>query len=422
MTRRDDAGGGATTTRNFWRLPVYVLFVATTLLVIANGTRQNFGLFLLPLSADLGWGRSEFSLAIAVQNLVMGAAAPFVAALGDRTGPIRVIALSAACYAVGVLLISLSTTPETMILSAGFLVGLGLSGVGFTLPLGLVGRVSSDRNRSLWLGIVTAGGSAGQFAFAPISAGLISGVGWSNGIVVLSLIIAICVPLSLSMRAGSAATLSKPDNQSLRAALQEASRHRGYWLLVIGFYVCGFHIQFVGTHLPGFIEDSGASPWLAAWAIGAIGLFNIFGTIASGWMGSRWRKKSLLGLLYLARGVLFLVFIMLPVNEVTVLGFASIFGLLWLSTVPLTMGLIAQMFGPRYMTTLFAIVLFSHQLGSFSGIYLGGLSYDIYGTYEVAWWLCILLGGVAALIHWSIDDTPVARWMSEQDALRGAET
>ncbi len=403
----------------FWRTPVYVLFAATLLLLIANGTRQNFGLFLIPLSADLGWGRSEFALAIAIQNLVMGAAAPFVAGLGDRFGSIRIIALSSLLYAGGVALISISTTPETMVLSAGLIVGLGASGIGFTLPLALVGRIASASRRSLWLGIVTAGGSAGQFVFAPISAGLISGFGWSDGIIGLSIIIAITVPLASSMRAGSASTLAAPDTQSLSAALREASGHRGYWLLVLGFFVCGFQIQFVGVHLPGFLQDAGASPWLAAWALGAIGLFNIFGTLLAGWMGARWRKKKLLSLLYLSRGILFLVFFMLPVNEFTVLGFASIFGLLWLSTAPLTMGIVAQIFGPRYMATLFAIVFFSHQVGGFAGIYLGGYFYDLYNSYDVGWWLAMALGGIAALIHWQLDDTPVERWLRESAASAG---
>ena len=303
-----------------------------------------------------------------------------------------------------------------MILSAGLIVGLGASGIGFTLPLALVGRVAPAKSRTLWLGIVTAGGSAGQFVFAPTSAGLINAFGWSEGLVVMAIIIAIAIPLTLSMKAGSAETLAQPDKQDLKTALREASRHRGYWLLVIGFFVCGFQVQFIGTHLPGFLKDSGADTWLAAWALGTIGLFNIIGTIVAGWMGSRWQKKNLLSLLYLARGILFLVFLYLPVNEVTVLGFSAILGLLWLSTVPLTGGIVAQVFGPRYMGTLFAIVFFSHQLGAFSGVFLGGLLYDIYGTYEAAWWLAIALGGIAALIHWRIDETPVERWVAEQKA------
>ena len=393
----------------FWRTPVFVLFAATTIIIITNGTRQNFGLFLVPMSTDLGWGRSEFALAIALQNLVMGCAAPFVAAMGDRLGPIRVIALAGFLYALGVSLISISTTPETLILSGGLVVGLGAAGIGLTLPLALVGRVAPESSRSLWLGIVTAGGSAGQFLFAPTSAGLIGAYGWSDGFFYLSMIIAFTIPLALAMKAGSAETLARPDTLTLGAALKQASRHRGYWLLVIGFFVCGAQVQFIGTHLPGFLKDSGAETWLAAWALGTIGLFNLFGTLAAGWMGQRWSKKNLLSLLYLARGLLFFVFILLPVNVYTVLGFSAILGLLWLSTVPLTSGIVAQVFGPRYMGTLFAIVFFSHQLGAFTGVWLGGYAYDTFGTYDAAWWFIIALGGIASLIHVAIDEAPIAK-------------
>ena len=399
----------------FWRSPAFVLFAATAIILIANGSRQSFGLFVVPISTDLGWGRSEFAWAIATQNLVMGCAAPFVAAIGDRLGPIRVIAISAVLYVTGIALISISTTPESMILSAGFVVGLGAAGVGFTLPLALVGRVAPPQSRVFWLGIVTAGGSAGQFVFAPTSTALIDSFGWSGGLTILAIIIAITVPLALSMKAGSAETLAKPDHQSLAAALSEASRHRGYWLLVMGFFVCGFHVQFVGTHLPGFIEDAGADTYLAAWALGTIGLFNIAGTIIAGRMGSRWSKKNLLCLLYLARAALFMTFIYLPVNAMTVLSFAAIMGLLWLSTVPLTSGIVAQVFGPRYMGTLFGIVFLSHQLGSFAGVALGGILYDLYGTYEAVWWIAIALGCLAALIHWGIDEAPLERPITEQD-------
>ena len=393
----------------FWRTPLFVLVGGSVIMLIAVGTRQNFGLFLVPLSADLGWGRAEFSIAIAVQSLVMGAAAPFVAAIADRWGMIRVMATTAALYAVGMWLISLSTTPGTMILSAGLIAGLGLSGVGFTLPLALIGRVASESRRSLWLGIVTAGGSAGQFVFAPVSQGLISGYGWSNGIVTLSIVVAVLVPFSLALRAGSAEALSRPAPQSLGAALGEAGGHRGYWLLVIGFFVCGFQVQFVGTHLPGFLADAGAAPWLAAWAIATIGLFNLLGTLGAGWLGGRFRKTYLLSLLYMLRAILFLAFLQVPVSETSVLVFSAVLGLLWLSTVPLTSGIVAQIFGPRYMATLFAIVLFSHQLGSFCGVWLGGVFYDRTGGYDAAWWLAIALGVLAALIHWPINDKPVER-------------
>ena len=397
----------------FWRTPVYVLIGAVVILMIANGTRQNFGLFLVPLSADLGWGRTEFSFAIAIQNLVLGLGAPFIAAIADKWGPIRVMAVTGAIYAAGVWLISVSTTPELMLLSAGLVVGLGAAGIGFSLPLALVGRVASETRRSLWLGITTAGASGGQFLFAPLSQGLISGYGWSQAIVIVSVIIAITIPLSLSLRSGAAESLSKQTPQSLSHALAEASGHRGYWLLVMGFFVCGFQVQFIGTHLPGFITDAGGSPWLAAWAMATIGLFNLVGTLGSGWLGGRFRKKYLLSLIYLMRAALFLVFLQIPVTEASVLIFGAVLGLLWLSTVPLTSGIVAQVFGARYMATLFSIVLLGHQLGSFCGAWLGGLFFDLTGSYDAAWWLAIALGVVAALIHWPINDKPINRVVAE---------
>ena len=393
----------------FWRTPLFVLCGAVAILVIANGSRQSFGLFVGPVSTDLGWGRAEFSLALAVQNIVMGLAAPLVAAIADKWGPIRVMAASAAFYAFGVYMISISGTPEMMTVNAGLLVGIGASGIGFTLPLALVGRVAQDHQRSLWLGIVTAGGSVGQFVFAPVSQGLISGLGWSDAIVVISVVIAFTVPLSLALRPGAAETLASQAPQSLGAALGEAGGHRGYWLLVTGFFVCGFQVQFVGTHLPGFITDSGQAAWLAAWALALIGGFNLVGTLAAGWLGGLYRKKYLLSLLYLLRAALFLAFLQVPLSETSVLVFAAVMGLLWLSTVPLTSGIVAQIFGPRYMATLFSIVFLSHQLGSFCGVWLGGVFYDRTGSYDAAWWLAIALGVAAALIHWPIDDRPVER-------------
>ena len=396
--------------KSFFRSPVYILFAATAVVLIANGSRQSFGLFLEPISTDLSWGVSEFAFAIAAQNLIMGVAAPFTGALADRyMRPTSVIALSAALYTAGLALISVSVTPETMFLSAGLIVGLGASGVGLTLPLGIVGRIAPEKSRTLWLGIVTAGGSAGQFTFGLTANGLIDGFGWAGGIIALAILVALAVPLAYSMRWAGESAFSKPDTETLGGALKRASSHRGYWLLVMGFFVCGFQVQFLGTHLPKYLTDSGAGAWLAATAISIIGLFNLFGTIAAGWAGGRWRKKSLLSQIYLARGLLFLVFLYVPMNEVTVISFSALLGLLWLSTVPLTSGIVAQVFGPRYMSTLFAIVFLSHQLGAFSGVFLGGLFYDMFGTYEAAWWLAIALSAAAALIHWCIDDRPVEK-------------
>lgn len=394
--------------KSFWRSPFYILFAATAVVLIANGSRQSFGLFLDPIITDLDWGISEFAFAIATQNLVMGIAAPFTGALADRyMRPTTVIALAAGLYTAGLALISVSVTPETMFLSAGVIVGLGASGVGLTLPLGIVGRIAPEKSRTLWLGIVTGGGSAGQFTFGLTTTGLIDGFGWASGILGLAALVAVAVPLAYSMRWAGDTAFSKPDTETLGSALKRASSHRGYWLLVMGFFVCGFQVQFVGTHLPKYLTDSGADPWLAATAISIIGLFNLFGTIVAGWAGGKWRKRNLLTQIYIARGLLFLIFLYLPVNEVTVLGFGAFLGVLWLSTVPLTSGIVAQIFGPRYMSTLFAIVFLSHQIGAFTGVFLGGLFYDIFGTYEAAWWLAIGLSATAAFLHCCINDRPI---------------
>lgn len=400
----------------FWRTPVYVLICVTAIVMIVNGSRQNFGLFLVPLSEDLGWGRQEFSFAVALQNLVIGLAAPIVAAMADKWGPVRVIASAGVIFAVGVSLIAFSTTPGTMAVTAGLIVGLGVSGCGMALLLALVGRVANDAQRSMWLGIVTAGASAGQFVFAPVNNGLITLFGWSGGLLFLALIVALVVPMAMTLSAGSESTLNQQSRQSLSEALAEAGRHRGYWLLVIGFFVCGFQVQFIGTHLPGYLNDAGQSSWLAATALATIGLFNLAGTLSAGWLGSRMSKKYLLSFLYLSRAALFLVFIQFPVTEVSVLMFSAILGLLWLSTVPLTSGIVAQIFGPRYMATLFAIVYLSHQLGSFCGVWFGGLFYDATGNYTAAWWMAIGVGVAAALIHWPIDEKPLARVAGEEAA------
>ena len=255
---------------SFWRSPVYILFAATAVVLIANGSRQSFGLFLEPISTDLNWGVTEFAFAIAAQNLIMGMAAPFTGALADRyMRPTTVIALSAALYTAGLALISVSVTPETMFLSAGVIVGLGASGVGLTLPLGIVGRVAPEKSRTLWLGIVTAGGSAGQFTFGLTANGLIDGFGWAGGLVGLAIIVAVAVPLAYSMRWAGDTAFSKPDTETLGGALKKASGHRGYWLLVMGFFVCGFQVQFVGTHLPigrgcylfAMRAGKGMTPW-----------------------------------------------------------------------------------------------------------------------------------------------------------------
>jgi predicted MFS family arabinose efflux permease len=393
----------------FWRTPAYVLVGATVIAMISMGVRQTFGLFMEPLSTDLGWGRDVFSFALALQNLVIGLAAPFVAAVGDKWGPIRAIAAAAAVYSAGVWLMSQSATPVTMIASTGVITGLGVSGCGLALMMALAGRVAPDNRRTLWLGIVTAGGTGGQLVVLPAGAVLLDAHGWVITATVMAVATAFIVPLALSLSAGSAEALSRPTNQNLGEALGEAKRHRGYWLLVTGFFVCGFQVQFIIAHLPAYLTDSGAAKTLAASALATIGLFNLIGSWLAGWLGDRYRKRALLAFIYGARALAILIFIQFPVSEASVLAFSAVLGLLWLSTAPLTSGIVAQVFGPRYMGTLFAIAYLSHQAGAFAGVWLGGVIYDATGSYDAFWWLAIVAGLAAALIHLPIDDRPLLR-------------
>lgn len=395
------------------RSPVFVLVAATAIIFISYGIRQSFGLYTDVISVDLGWGRGSYSFAIATQNLMLGLFAPFLGALADRLwGPAKTIMTAALFYGAGVFLMSQSTSPEAMLGSAGFLAGLGLAGVGLPMLLAIVGQVAPEKSRSTWLGIVTAGGTAGQMVVVPLSQGLIDTFGWATALLVMSIAIGFIVPLAASL-APASANLDRKSGQSLGNALTEARTHWGYILLITGFFVCGLQVQFIATHLPAFLKDNGADGYLAATAISVIGLFNMIGTWVAGWLGGKFRKKYLLSVIYFGRSLAILVFVFLPINEVTVIGFAAVMGLLWLSTVPLTSGIVAQVFGTRYMATLYGIVFLSHQLGSFAGVWVGGLVYDATGSYEMFWWVAIIAGLAAALIHWPINDQPVERLAAE---------
>jgi predicted MFS family arabinose efflux permease len=398
----------------FWRRPVYILICGSAVIMVAIGIRQSFGLFLKPISVDMGWGFEIFSSAVAVQNLMIGIGAPLLGAIADRWGHVRVIALSGAVYAVGLFLISESTAQGGMVLSAGFLSGLGLAGVGLPLMLAVVGQVAPPEKRSVWLGIVTAGGTAGQMVVVPVSQGLIDLYGWYATILILSAAAAMIVPLVMSMSNAKSAASANLSQQTLAQALAEAVRHRGYILLVTGFFVCGLHVQFIATHLPNYLSDSGLGAGLAATAIAVIGLFNMIGTYTAGYLGGKLRKNYLLSAIYFARSVVILVFFQLPISEVSVMLFAAAIGLLWLSTVPLTGGIVAGVFGTRYMATLYGIVFLSHQLGSFTGVWLGAIIRDATGSYDIFWWVTVVFGLLAALIHWPIDVRPVAR-LAEED-------
>jgi predicted MFS family arabinose efflux permease len=386
------------------------LFVAAGSLIsfLGFGIRTNFGLFLAPMSADLGWGREVFAFAIAIQNLMWGLGQPIAGMIADKFGTARVLAVGGLLYAVGIYGMSEATSPVMFHLTGGLLVGLGLSGASFALVLAALGRVVPEKNRALALGIGTAAGSMGQFLLVPLGQAFIGAYGWSTALVLLAILAVVIIPLSTIFR-GNAQTAPDADKQSMGQALGEASRHSGYLYLTAGFFVCGFHIAFIGTHLPAFITDQGLSAELGAQALAVLGLFNVFGAIMAGVLGNRYQKKNLLSLIYLSRAIAITLFILLPISPATVLFFSAAIGLTWLSTVPLTSGIVAQVFGPRYMATLFGFVFVSHQLGSFLGVWLGGKLFDQLGSYDVIWWLGIALGLFAALVHLPIDERPAAR-------------
>ena len=393
-----------------WRTPMIVLGAGAVVALLVFGLRASFALFLKPMSLDLGWGREVFALAMATQNLVWGMAQPFASAIAEKWGAGRVIAGGGILYGVGIYLMANSLDPLTLNLTGGVLIGMAQAGGGLAVVLGAVGRVLPPERRTWGLGIVTAAGAAGQFTVVPIGQALLTaGIDWLPALLILacgSLIIVMCgLPLAGKPNIQSAAKTVIDADTGLTAALREAAGHRGYWLLTLGFFVCGFHVAFVGVHLPSYLTDMGMAEEWGAWSLALIGLFNVAGSYFAGVLGDKYRKKNLLSALYLLRSLVILLFILLPISPVTVLLFSASLGFLWLSTVPLTSGLVAQMFGPRYMGTLFGVVFFSHQIGSFLGVWLGGYFYDTTGSYLPVWWAGVALGIAAALVHWPIKDT-----------------
>ena len=394
-----------------WQLPLFVILLCGSLIVaLSFGVRSAFGLFMVPISGELGWGREVFALSIALQNLLWGVGQPFAGALADRYGPMRVILGGALLYAAGVFIMSVSTTPLLFHLSTGILIGFGLSGTGFSIVLAAVGKVVAPEKRSWALGIVTAAGSFGQFAMVPLGQSFLSAYGWQTAVLILGFTSLAMLPLAAAFRGVGERGLGGPaSTQSLGEALREASRHKGFLLLTAGFFVCGFHVAFIAAHLPSFVIDRGLDPRIGAWALGLVGLFNIIGSYSAGVLGGKYSKKYLLSTLYVLRSAIIVLFISFPMTEMTVLLFAAAMGLLWLSTVPLTSGIVAQVFGPKYMSMLTGIVFFSHQIGSFLGVWGGGYLYDTTGSYNVVWYCSIALGIFAGIVHWPIDERPVAR-------------
>ncbi|MEE8434329.1 MAG: MFS transporter [bacterium] len=387
-----------------WRTPLIILIAGTAVSAICVGMRNTFGLFLSPMTETYGWSIEEFSLAIAVQNIVWGISAPITGGLADRFGTSRVITFGGLVYGLGLYMMSLSETPSELMFSAGLLIGLGTSATGFGVVFGAVGRVTTERNRTLYLGIASAGGSMGQFMLVPLGQVFISSFGWVAALMALGVVALFTIPLG-TLLAGKAGEATSEDQATGPInALGMAGRQPRYWLLFWGFFVCGFHITFIATHLPKYLKDINFDPIVAAWALGTIGLFNVIGSLVWGNLGGRYSKRKLLAILYSARSVIIAVFMMLPISITTVLFFAAGMGFTWLGTVPLTSALVGQMYGVRYMNTLFSGVFLGHQIGAFLGVWGGGYIRDLTGSYDLIWYAGIALGVISSLLHLPIDE------------------
>lgn len=379
-------------------------------LVFAMGIRQSFGIFQAPIAMELDVGRQVFGFAIALQNLLWGLAQPLVGAIADRWGAMRVTIVGALLYAAGLVLATASADPAGLAVTLGVAVGLALTGTTYVTVLGAVGRVVPASKRSLAFGLCTAAGSFGMFAVVPGAQALLDAFGWVDAFLVLAILISLLVPLSLGFRpADRRIDPHSRSGQSVGAALSEAGRHSGYLLLVAGFFVCGFHVAFVATHLPASLTDAGLEPYVTAWALALIGLFNIFGSYTFGLLGGVWRQKWVLSAIYFARAVVIALFVLLPLTPATAIAFGAAMGFLWLGTVPLTTGLVAKLFGVQYLGMLYGVVFASHQVGAFLGAWGGGWAYDALGSYDAIWYASIALAVFAGLVHLPIDDRPAAR-------------
>lgn len=395
-----------------WRTSFWLMLGASLILALSLGTRHGFGLFLSPMSDDFGWGRGVFAFAIALQNLIWGIAQPFTGALADRFGAQRAIIVGGLLYAAGLVLMGLSDSPLSLSLSAGLLIGIGLSGTSFSVILGVVGRAVPVEKRSMAMGIAAAAGSFGQFAMLPGTLGLIGWLGWSAALVALGIMVALIAPLAAMVK--DRPQVSQGPQQTLGEALREACSHSGFWLLALGFFVCGFQVVFIGVHLPAYLVDQHLPAMVGTTVLALVGLFNVFGTYIAGWLGGRRSKPRLLSALYLARGVVIALFITVPLSVWTAYAFGVAMGLLWLSTVPLTNGTVATLFGVRNLSMLGGIVFLFHQLGSFLGGWLGGYLYDHTGSYDLVWQISILLSVLAAALNWPVREQPVARLQGAQ--------
>jgi MFS family permease len=396
-----------------WRTPLVIIVCGCLISLLGFGPRSAFGFFLTPMSQANGWGRDVFALAFALQNLLWGIGQPFAGAVADRFGMVRVLSVGAIMYAAGLALMAYTTSPLTLQVTAGVLVGFGLAGCSFNLVIAAFGKLLSDRYRMIAIGAGTAAGSFGQFLFAPFGVALIQNVGWQHALLTFSGLLLLIVPMAIALatppNTSTQPGASAAQNQSLMSALAEAFGHRSYVLLVFGFFTCGFQLAFITLHLPSYLIDRGLSATVGGWALATIGLFNIIGSISVGWLSTKYPRRYLLAINYFLRAVFITAFVLLPASTVTTLLFAAGMGLMWLSTVPPTSGLVSLMFGTRWLATLYGFAFFSHQVGGFLGAWMGGLLYERTGSYDIVWWLAVAFGILSAVINLPIEEKPVLR-------------
>jgi MFS family permease len=398
-----------------WRTPAVIIGCGCLIAMLSFGPRSALGQFLTPMSIDYHWGRDIFSFALAIQNLLWGVFQPFAGGVADRFGSVRVLWTGAVAYALGLALMAQATSPGALTLTAGVLIGFALSSCSFNLVIGALGKLVPESWRSLAFGAGTAAGSFGQFLFSPLARALIDATGWQTTLVIFGGMMLLILPLALALATPAAdapaegAAVAPRPQQSVMQALWEAFGHRSYVLLVLGFFTCGFQLAFITVHLPSYLVDRGLSAQVGAWTIGLIGLANIFGSVLAGWLGNRMPKRYILSAIYFGRALAVIAFITLPASTGSALVFGAVTGFLWLSTVPPTSGLVALMFGTRWLAMLFGFAFFSHQVGGFLGVLLGGWAFEYTHSYDPVWWLSVLFGVLSALINLPIVEKPVVR-------------
>lgn len=399
----------STNRRPSWQTPLVIIAAGCLIALLGFGARSAYGLLLEPMTGARGWGRETFAIAIAIQNLVWGFGVPFASMLADRYGPSRVLAVGAIVYGIGTAGMATATTGAGLTLFGGVLTGLGIALTSFSIALAAMAKVVDPGRQSLVLGIGTSAGSLGQVIFSPLSQLIIAEYGWDSALFFLAASVLFIAPLAFVLPGNAETTGRATIEQGLGEAIVEAAQHRGYVLLTLGFFVCGFHVAFITVHFPAYVKDLGLAAEVGAWAIAIIGLFNIMGSFLSGLAGQRWPKKNGLVVIYSLRAIAISALLIADKSATTIYAFAAVMGILWLSTVPLTSGIVAQVFGLRFMATLFGFVFLSHQLGSFLGVWLGGYLYDRTGSYDVVWWAGVALSIVAALLHMPINERPLRR-------------